>query len=246
MPHSLSASERRQPASIPFKPWWQALGALVLVAWLAGCAGQAPAPDVPRQPDDWQRQQGDLAALDTWTVAGKVGLRTPEDSRSANLDWSQSPGHYRMLISGPFGAGRSVLEGRQGAVTLTTSDGRFEASSPEALMQQQLGWSLPISALDYWVRGLPAPGRSHQQSDDELGFPRTLSQDGWNIRYRDWTYADSLWLPSRLIMTYDDIRATLVVNQWQPQTGSEQPSDGPERPSDGPEQPSEETPDATR
>lgn len=221
MSPSLLANARPRHLSSRFQKRWQPLGALLLLVWLAGCAGQAPAPDVPRQPDDWQRQQQDLAALDTWKVAGKVGLRTAEESRSANLDWSQAPDHYRMLISGPFGAGRSVLEGRQGAVTLTTGDGRFEASSPEALMQQQLGWSLPISALDYWVRGLPAPGRAHRQSDDELGFPETLSQDGWTIRYRDWTYADSLWLPSRLIMTYDDIRATLVVNQWQPGSGNE-------------------------
>ncbi len=225
MAHSLPVSERRQRAPMACKQWWQPLGALILVAWLAGCAGQAPAPDVPRQPDDWQRQQDELTALDTWSLAGKVGLRTADDSRSANLDWSQAPNHYRMLISGPFGAGRSVLEGRQGAVTLTTGDGRFEAASPEALMQQQLGWSLPISALDSWVRGLPAPGRAHQQTDDELGFPKTLSQDGWTIRYRDWTYAGSLWLPSRLIMTYDDIRATLVVNQWQPGVGSDDASE---------------------
>lgn len=230
MPPSLFANVQPRHLSLPSRRWWQPLGALLLLAWLAGCAGQAPAPDVPRQPDDWQRQQQDLAALDTWKVVGKVGLRTAEESRSANLDWSQAPDHYRMLISGPFGAGRSVLEGRRGAVTLTTGDGRFEASSPEALMQQQLGWSLPISALDYWVRGLPAPGRPHQQSDDELGFPKTLSQDGWTIHYRDWTYADSLWLPSRLIMTYDDIRATLVVNQWQPGSGSDQ---APEPAADG-------------
>jgi len=224
MSHSLPVRERQPCGVIAFKPWWQPLGTLLLIAWLAGCAGQAPAPDVPRQPDDWQRQQDDLTALDTWKVAGKVGLRTAKESRSANLDWTQAPDHYRMLISGPFGAGRSVLEGRQGAVTLTTGDGRFEASSPEALMQQQLGWSLPISSLDYWVRGLPAPGRSHDQTDDELGFPKTLNQDGWNIRYRDWIYADSLWLPSRLIMTYDDIRATIVINQWQPVTEAEKTS----------------------
>ncbi|MGM8930715.1 lipoprotein insertase outer membrane protein LolB [Salinicola halophyticus] len=217
MPYSFPATERPYRAATPRTRWWQPLGTLLVVAWLAGCAGQAPAPDVPRQPDDWQRQQDDLVALDTWQVAGKVGLRTAEDSRSANLDWSQAPDHYRMLISGPFGAGRSVLEGKQGRVSLTTGDGRFEASSPEALMQQQLGWSLPISSLDYWVRGLPAPHRAHAQTQDELGFPRTLQQDGWNIRYRDWTYAGSLWLPSRLVMTYDDIRATLVVNQWQPE-----------------------------
>ncbi|WIX34876.1 lipoprotein insertase outer membrane protein LolB [Salinicola sp. JS01] len=206
-PSSLSALASRH---------WRLLGAAALSLWLAGCAGQTTAPSAPRQADDWQRQQSRLEALDTWTVAGKVGLRTPRDSTSANLDWTQTPQHYRMLISGPFGTGRSVLEGRAGAVELTTGDGTFQASSPEALMQQQLGWSLPISALDYWVRGLPAPGAAHDETRDDLGFPAQLRQAGWTIAYRDWTYAGGLWLPRRLVMTYDDIRALLVVNEWQP------------------------------
>ncbi|WP_110687618.1 lipoprotein insertase outer membrane protein LolB [Salinicola aestuarinus] len=202
---------------------WRPLGALFVALWLAGCAGQAPMPETPRQGDDWARQQDDLTALDTWQIAGKVGLRTPQDSTSANLDWRQTPQHYRMLISGPFGAGRSVLEGRAGAVRLTTGDGTFEAASPEALMQQQLGWSLPISALDYWVRGLPAPGSVFETTPDTFGFPKTLQQAGWRIEYRDWTYAGELWLPRRLVMTYNEVRATLVVNEWRPGTAGETP-----------------------
>ncbi|WP_251978327.1 lipoprotein insertase outer membrane protein LolB [Salinicola avicenniae] len=221
MPFLPQASDRpplRSPAREPSRATWRwpPLGALLLSAWLAGCASQAPTPDMPRQPDDWQNQQPALEALTHWNLAGKVGLRTPEDSTSANLDWQQAPTHYRMLISGPFGAGRSVLEGRDRRVTLTTGDGTFEAASPEALMMQQLGWSLPISALDYWIKGLPAPGAPHQVTADEFGFPDTLRQAGWDIDYRAWTYAGGLWLPSRLVMTYDDIRATLVVNRWSP------------------------------
>ncbi|MHB0777015.1 lipoprotein insertase outer membrane protein LolB [Halomonas sp. WWR20] len=185
---------------------------------LAGCAGQPPSPDVPRQSGDWQRQQTRIESLNAWTLAGKVGLRTPEDLTSANLDWTQQPNHYRMLLSGPFGTGRSVLEGRPGHVSLTTGEGRFEADSPEALLHEQLGWSLPVSSLDYWIRGLPAPGMPHTMNSDALGFPDRLHQAGWDIDYHTWTQADGLWLPQRLVMTYDDLRVTLMVNDWQPDT----------------------------
>nr|WP_297459221.1 lipoprotein insertase outer membrane protein LolB [uncultured Halomonas sp.] len=191
------------------------------LALLAGCASRAPSVDAPpRERGDWSAQAERLQTLERWRLAGKVGLRTPDDAISANLDWTQTPRHYRMLISGPFGAGRSVLEGMPGNVTLTTGDGRFQAATPEQLMQEQLGWSLPISALDYWVRGLPAPGSYHELQTDARGFPTRLSQAGWNIEYRDWSWvpnlADGLWLPSRLVMSYGDLRATLVVNQWRP------------------------------
>lgn len=203
------------------------LAPLLLLALLAGCAGRAPTPDVPRERGDWSAQAERLESLDRWRLAGKVGLRTSDDATSANLDWVQAGYDYRMLISGPFGTGRSVLEGTADGVVLTTSDGRFEADTPEELMEQQLGWALPISALHYWVRGLPAPILPHRTQTDDLGFPTELRQAGWTISYRDWTWAPDvgggLWLPRRLVMTIDDLRATLVVNQWRPAEASATP-----------------------
>ena len=192
------------------------LSALLLVL-LAGCASRPAAPEGGRQPGDWAAQQARVEALDTWTLIGKAGLRTPQESTSANLDWSQYPHYYRLLISGPFGSGRHLLEGREGRFSLTNAEGRFEAATPEALMREQLGWSLPVGALGDWVRGLPAEERPYRLETDALGFPRHLEQDGWAIDYRDWRRVDALWLPRRLVMTYDEVRVTLVVNEWRPQ-----------------------------
>lgn len=190
--------------------------ALLLLTLLVGCAGRAPAPDGKRAAGQWETQAERLEALDTWVLAGKAGLRTPDDTTSANLDWSQHPHYYRLLISGPFGSGRSTLEGREGRFSLTTAEGRFEAETPEALMEQQLGWSLPVSALSDWIRGLPAADSDYTLAHDDLGFPLRLEQDGWQIDYRDWVLAEGLWLPRRMIMAIDDFRVTLVVTEWRP------------------------------
>lgn len=193
------------------------LGALCMAA-LAGCAtpGTTTSPQSTERSDgQWQEQLEEVKGFTSWNLIGKVGLRTPQDSTSANLDWRQTPWQYRLLVTGPIGAGRSTLEGREGRVSLTNSEGRFEADSPEELMEQQLGWSLPVSNLTDWVRGLPAEGQPHESTEDSLGFPDTLSQDGWEIDYRSWHNVDGVWLPNRLVMTYDDLRATLVVNQWE-------------------------------
>jgi outer membrane lipoprotein LolB len=190
--------------------------ALLALALLAGCAGRAPLPDGERAEGQWQAQADRLEALDTWILVARVGLRTAQDATSANLDWSQHPHYYRMLLSGPFGSGRSTLEGREGRFSLTTSEGRFEAETPEALMEEQLGWSLPVGALADWVRGVPGTSSDYRLEEDELGFPQRLEQDGWEIEYRDWIQAADLWLPRRLVMTYGDLRVTLVVTDWRP------------------------------
>ena len=136
--------------------------------------------------------------------------------KGVDLLIGESRQYHRLLISGPFGSGRSTLEGREGRFSLTTAEGRFEAETPEALMAQRLGWSLPVSALSDWIRGLPAEGSTHRVERDDLGFPRRLEQDGWDIAYRDWTRVEGLWLPRKMVMTYDTLRATLVVTEWRP------------------------------
>ena len=189
---------------------------ILSLALLTGCATSTPVDDGSRQSGQWESQQNTLEALETWQLAGKAGLRSPEENTSANLDWNQYPHYFRLLVSGPFGGGRTVLEGREGRFSLTSSEGRFEAESPEALMEEQLGWSLPVNAMPFWVRGLPDEEQSYQLETDELGFPSHLTQDGWTIDYRDWERVDDLWLPRRLVMEYDEVRITLVINQWQP------------------------------
>ena len=158
------------------------------------------------------RQMWKRSELDPGRQSGPTHSK---ENTSANLDWNQTPYYFRMLISGPFGGGRSVLEGREGRFSLTTSEGRFEAETPEALMEEKLGWSLPVRAMPDWVRGLPGDHASYQLETDELGFPSHLQQDGWEIDYRDWEQAEGMWLPRRLVMNYGDVRITLVVNQWQ-------------------------------
>ncbi|MCW4152434.1 MULTISPECIES: lipoprotein insertase outer membrane protein LolB [Halomonadaceae] len=181
---------------------------------LAGCATQVPQDEGSRQAGDWDAQEDRVNDFDTWTLVGKAGLRTPDENTSANLDWNQHPHYFRMLISGPFGGGRNVLEGREGRFTLSNSEGRFEAETPEALMEEQLGWALPVSAMPDWVRGLPGGNDNYQMETDEFGFPSHLVQAGWEIDYRDWERFEGMWLPRRLVMNYDDIRITLVVNEW--------------------------------
>lgn len=209
---TLTSPSPRWPLTRHSSCLWLAGFALL---FLAGCASQAPMDESGRQAGQWERQQAEVEAFDTWTLVGKAGLRTPEENVSANLDWNQTPHYFRMLISGPFGGGRNMLEGREGRFSLSNSDGRFEAETPEALMEEQLGWSLPVSAMPDWVRGLPGENDNYQLETDEFGFPSHLAQDGWEIDYRDWEQFEGMWLPRRLIMNYDEVRITLVVNQWQ-------------------------------
>lgn len=81
-------------------------------------------------------------------------------------------------------------------------------------MQQQLGWSLPIRALRYWVRAKAAPEGKAGFSGPELQ-PDTLQQQNWRVDYLAYHQNDVTSLPAKLRLTGDrNLQATLLINEW--------------------------------
>lgn len=193
--------------------------AFSLIALLAGCSmfGARESVEGHGSPALWSAHKQHLTQLDGWQINGKVGIRAPKDSGSATLFWLQRQDYYDIRLSGPLGRGAARLTGRPGNVTLEVANqGRYEASSPEELLGEQLGWSLPVSHLVWWVRGLPAPGSKSRvalNADSRLG---QLEQDGWKIEYLSYVEQNGFWLPERVKLHGKDLDVTLVVKDWQP------------------------------
>ena len=121
-----------------------------LLTLLAGCAGLTSRESVEGQGNAklWQAHKAQVAALDGWQISGKVGIRAPRDSGSGTLFWLQRQDYFDIRLSGPLGRGAARLTGREGNVLLEVANqGRYEAESPEALLEEQLGWRLPVSHL---------------------------------------------------------------------------------------------------
>ena len=190
-----------------------------LIALLAGCAGFGSREALQGQgdPQQWRAHKEQLSTLDGWQINGKVGIRAPRDSGSGTLFWLQRQDYYDIRLAGPLGRGAARLTGRPGGVVLEVANqGRYEAPSPEALLEQQLGWQLPVSHLVWWVRGLPAPDSKSQLTLGDDSRLASLSQDGWQVQYLSYTEQNGYWLPERLKLHGKDIDVTLVVKDWQP------------------------------
>ena len=190
-----------------------------LIAVLAGCAGFGARESVEGHgsPARWSAHKQQLTRLDGWQINGKVGIRAPKDSGSATLFWLQRQDYYDIRLSGPLGRGAARLTGRPGSVLLEVANqGRYEAPTPEALLGEQLGWSLPVSHLVWWVRGLPAPGSKSRVTLNGDSRLANLEQDGWKIEYLSYVEQNGFWLPERVKLHGPDLDVTLVVKDWQP------------------------------
>ncbi|NBA94941.1 lipoprotein insertase outer membrane protein LolB [Pseudomonas sp. R5(2019)] len=190
-----------------------------LIALLAGCAGLGPreALEGHGNPQQWRAHKAHLTQLDGWQISGKVGIRAPKDSGSGTLFWLQRQDYYDIRLSGPLGRGAARLTGRPGQVVLEVANqGRYEAPTPEALLEEQLGWNLPVSHLVWWVRGLPAPGSKSKLTLDGESRLAHLEQDDWSVEYLSYTEQNGYWLPERIKLHGRDLDVTLVVKDWQP------------------------------
>lgn len=186
----------------------------LMLTLLAGCQ------TLPRAPDLTAEQQAHrLPALQHWEAEGKIALRLADDNQSAFFKWSQHRENYAIHLFGPFGRGTTWLRRTSHGVTLENAEvGHLQAETPEALMEELLGWQVPVSSLRHWVLGSVDPNHPVDYLElDAEGFASTLHQQGWHVEFQNLHRIQGWRLPGRIRAHRDQMRITLVVNRWNQQ-----------------------------
>ena len=189
---------------------WAILG--LCASLLQGCLVAPPAASNP----DWNRLQAELQSLSEWQLRGRVNIRYDGESHTPRINWQQADDDYTIRLWGTFNAGNTLITGTPESVSLET-DGRTRvANTPEGLILRELGYELPVSSLNYWIKGVPAPQPRPVITFDELNRLTAIEQDGWLIRYPDLRQYGALSLPRRIEVsrTERDIRLVFVGLNW--------------------------------
>jgi outer membrane lipoprotein LolB len=170
------------------------LFAVLLVAFaLTGCVTGTGDPD------------SRLGSLSTWQLRGKMGIRSDGGNANLSFVWNESPGRYDISLKGTLGVAIATVTGTGNQVVLTLPDGRFYRSNRvENLIEDHVGYRLPVSLLRYWVRGLPDP--DYEVQPREEGF----SQQGWQVTFQQFSTAG----PRKILIEQDDIRLKLAALEW--------------------------------
>lgn len=163
----------------------------------------------------WTARQGALAALDEWTLEGRVAITADRDGWSGSLSWVQDGAALDFQFKGPFGLGGLRIWGGADALTVKTHKGEtFTVTDPERDFGQRLGWSLPIRSMRFWMAGIPAPGAPFESAVDARGRPVRLEQQGWTVTYAEYQKVGALELPKRLEIERDAVRIKVVAERW--------------------------------
>jgi len=192
---------------------WRCL-LVVSVLGLSACAGQ-PKTFSSKEHGVWQWRQQQLGELNQWTFNGRVAVRDAQaDGWNASLSWRQKDEHYDIKLSGALGQGGVRIHGNGGQAVMEAADQPPQmAESPEALMQAQLGWYVPVRSFKYWLKGQPGP-QAYERDVDHLGRLARLQQDGWEITYKRYARVNGIELPRKLELSNHRLRVRLVIDQW--------------------------------
>lgn len=186
---------------------------------LASCASltsKPPSPVTQTPSDTWDNRVGVLSNIQTWDLKGLIAIRNSRDAYSANWQWHQNQKNYTITLLGPLGSSSIQLSGSPNAVLLQTSDGKKATStSPEALLEKQIGSRVPVSSLYYWIRGLPVPGIPAKKQLDAANRLSVLNQQGWRIEYSRYALVNHLDLPGKMILNNSTLNVKIIINQWQ-------------------------------
>lgn len=180
-----------------------------LALGLVACASLRATRALPADlPTAWEARRNALQSWREFDSHGRVAVASAGEGFSGSWRWAQRAERSSLELNGPIGVGGLRVE--------FGTDRKADASSRLAL-EQQLGFSLPVDSLRYWMLGVPDPrGVAEERLAADASRLEGLRQDGWTVaftRYARVSGAD-YELPQRIDVTRDALRVRLVIEGW--------------------------------
>lgn len=185
---------------------------IFVVLLLSSCAINSVPPTVHYLP--WAKREAQLSAIRNWQMYGALGIRYANQTSMAHFTWQQTAGHFAINIYTPINLGGVKITGDTHQVILWKSaTEKIIAKTPEQLMNKELGWSLPLFDLRYWILGLPAPQIPYKAKFDSYNHLSYLEQQGWKINYFAFQSIKNIDLPTSILLTNLQLQVKLVIKQ---------------------------------
>jgi outer membrane lipoprotein LolB len=195
---------------------------------IAGCSQFDGLSDEQQAQERWAARQQALLDFDSWDIHARAAIKLKGEAYNIGIRWQRQAENSTVLLEAPFGQGVFRIESAAGGTyRLRLPDGRVSANrTAEVLLEEMIGWSLPISGLEYWIRGIPRPDSAYTHHLDQAGRARSINQDQWVIDYLDYFVGqEDLQLPRRIKLVSETVTLKLVIERWQQPEIENRPTD---------------------
>ncbi len=198
---------------------------LLCFALLSACAStgkgaDASAPNIDVVP---------LSYNESIDISGRFTAQFEQNGRpqswSGSFDWTQSPENTMVTLLSPLGqVVATIMLTPQGATMTQADKAPQSAANVDALVQDTLGWPLPISNLRNWMQA-QVIDRAGKRIVATPQMTKTIdTSDGWRLLFLSWQDAEKPGAPpapKRIDMERDTeqagrVQMRLIISSWQP------------------------------
>jgi outer membrane lipoprotein LolB len=189
---------------------------LLLAACVSAIKPAAPTADTGNSQaaqHNWEVRRGNLQRIRNFSLQGRLA-ESGLVSFGGDLSWIQTGPSFQARFYGPLGVGAVAISGSPGNMQIQNKSGNYQTQDPEALMQQQFGWSLPVEGLRYWVLGLPAPSGEATLKLDDAGHILSMQQSGWELVYSGYQTIGGMDFPKKFTISDPQRGFRVFIDAW--------------------------------
>jgi len=183
---------------------------------IASCA--AIKEQITTEPAGWTAEQQKRQQIKAWEIRGRLGVQTEDNGGVLDIIWKHSEQEFSIRLIAPLGAGSYLVQGSKESAEIRFPDGeKTIINNIDDVFKSILKVDLPASAVNDWVRGLPAKKLTIESiSWNEQGLLEKVKQAGWNVELKKYT-GTKILLPHTLYLSRDDnidLSIKLVLKRW--------------------------------
>lgn len=193
----------------------------VAVLLLSACTSVPKLPVSEHSQKQWAQYQLEAGRISSWDLHGRAAIFVDDEIHNVGLNWQHSVEEFLMILEAPFGQGVFRIESSRETefpVKLSLPDGQLVyAETAEAALERVVGWSIPVSGLESWIKGLPQKNISFSQDLNDDGRLKSLLQNDWRINYLDYFEFEhpAKGLPRKMYLKHNKLALKIVIERWQ-------------------------------
>ncbi len=186
---------------------------------LSGCSTTPESPEITGELTDDQYQQ-QLSQLSNWQFKGKLAFITPKERQSANVLWQTHNQQLEKLSLSTFlGINILELEKQPNDYVIHVDDESHHGTNLSYLIWQLTGLTLPVNALNDWLKARPHIANDQLIYDQNNIYPSGLisdfNQQQWQVKYRQYRPVNQIMLPHKIDITQGQLSIKLQINRWE-------------------------------
>ena len=185
--------------------------------FLSACSVLSPPQSSDSPVLSWSGRQAQLQKIRHWQATGLLSVGQNKKTQTFSFQWQQDQDRYDIRLFAPLGLGSlRVLGDAEHAVLWKSFTRQITAKTPEKLMQAELGYTVPLASLFYWIRGLPDPHFPMTKTLDAKQHLLELQQQAWTIHFLAFKSIEStLELPTAMELDNNTLHVKLMITQWE-------------------------------